>query len=157
MKKRQPQTIGAILSGISRQYGFQSHLKVHKLQKNWERIVGPQLAEHTFPAQIRFGKLHLLVDGPVWTQQLNFIQKKLLDQIRVFDEKIGVEEICCRVGVIPQKKPVLGEEEKEAQSLSKDALAFIQESLRPIKDPEIQDSLRKVMFRALGRKRTKSN
>lgn len=148
MKKKYPQRIDHILSGISERYGFQTNLQVEHLKKNWERIVGSQLAGHTLPVTLRFRKLTLLVDSPSWTQQLTFFRQGLLDQIRAFQKNCDVAEICFKVGPLPEKKPLSEGKISSSTPLSQDEINFIEESLKPIQDPEIQESFRKVMVRA---------
>jgi hypothetical protein len=152
MKKKYPQRIDHILSGISQRYGFQSNLQVEHLKKNWERIVGSQLAGHTLPVALRFRKLTLLVDSPSWTQQLTFFRQGLLDQIRAFQKNAEVTENCFKVGPLPEKLPPSEMNIRSSTPLSEDEINFIQESLKPIQDPEIQESFRKVMVRAFRSK-----
>ncbi|HEX9756228.1 MAG TPA: DUF721 domain-containing protein [Nitrospiria bacterium] len=149
MKKKYPQPIAPILSGIVERYGLQTNLQVENLKKNWEQIAGPQLAEHTLPISLRFRKLTLLVDSPSWTQQINFIRPGLLDQIKAFQKNLDVAEIGFRIGPLPEKKPAMDKETPGSTFLSEDEFNFIQESLKPIQDPKIQESFRRVMVRAL--------
>jgi predicted nucleic acid-binding Zn ribbon protein len=43
----------------------------------WSATVGPTIAAHARPAQLRRGVLIVSVDGPEWMQELQFVKREL--------------------------------------------------------------------------------
>ena len=94
-------SFGVILSGLSKRLGLQSHLFELRLQQHWCDIIGRPIGAHTWPAQVRFKKLYLIVRNSVWLQQLIFLKPTLLATL---NERAGSEmitDIAFRVGEIP--------------------------------------------------------
>lgn len=94
-------SLGAILSGLAKRLGLESHLVELRLQQQWHEIVGEPIASHTWPAQLRSKKLYLIVPNSVWLQQLTFLKPALQAKL---NEEAGTElvaEIVLRLGEIP--------------------------------------------------------
>ena len=52
-----------------------------KLIKNWPRIVGPQLAQHTLPLKINGGKLFIMTAHSLYAQQLQNFERDIIKKI----------------------------------------------------------------------------
>ena len=94
-------SFGTILSGLAKRLGLQSHLFELRLQQQWRDTIGEPIGSHTWPAQVRYKKLHLIVRNSVWLQQLLFLKPTLLAKL---NEQAGSElitDIAFRVGEIP--------------------------------------------------------
>jgi len=94
-------SFSAILAGLSKRLGLQSHLFELRLQQQWREIIGEPVGSHTWPAQVRFKKLYLIVRNSVWLQQLVFLKPTLLAKL---NDRAGSEmltDIAFRVGEIP--------------------------------------------------------
>src|SRR3972149_5523459 len=94
-------SFGTILSGLAKRLGLESRLLELRLQHHWHEIVGEPIASHTWPAQIRFKKLYLIVQNSVWLQQLTFLKPTLLAKINADAGTEFITEIVLRVGEIP--------------------------------------------------------
>lgn len=103
-KARSLDSFGSILSGLAKRLGLETRLLELRLQHDWHDILGEPIASHTWPTQIRFKKLYLVVQNSVWLQQLTFLRPTLLAKLRdaVGTELIG--EIVLRVGEIPSSR-----------------------------------------------------
>ncbi|MBH0193570.1 MAG: DUF721 domain-containing protein [Nitrospira sp.] len=104
-KAKSLDSFGAILSGLAKRLGLETRLLELRLQHDWHDIIGEPIASHTWPTQIRFKKLYLVVHNSVWLQQLTFLKPTLLAKLR---DKAGIEligEIVLRVGEIPAPRP----------------------------------------------------
>ena len=103
-KAKSLDSFGAILSGLAKRLGLETRLLELRLQHDWHDIIGEPIASHTWPTQIRFKKLYLVVQNSVWLQQLTFLKPTLLAKLRdaVGTELIG--EIVLRVGEIPSSR-----------------------------------------------------
>src|SRR6478735_2605527 len=111
-------SFGSILSGLSKRLGLESKLLELRLQRRWHDIVGEPMASHTWPVQIRFKKLYLIVRNPVWLQQLVFLKPTLLAKL---NDRAGSEmltDIAFRVGEIPDVRTVVLEPSPQSVPVS---------------------------------------
>lgn len=140
-------SFGAILSGLAKRLGLETKLLELRLQHDWHDIIGEPIASHTWPAQIRFKKLYLVVHNSVWLQQLTFLKPTLLAKLRdaVGAEPIG--ELVLRVGEIPSPRSSptevssggnLPEVQRDAETVSRTA---------GIQDLELRDRFNRVISR----------
>jgi hypothetical protein len=65
-------SVSIVLAGLARRLGLESKLLESRLRRNWVSIVGEPIASNTWPDQIRYKKLYLLVHNSVWLHQLTF-------------------------------------------------------------------------------------
>ncbi|MCC6141583.1 MAG: DUF721 domain-containing protein [Nitrospira sp.] len=98
-------SFGTILSGLAKQLGLETRLVEVRIQQEWRSLVGEPIGSHTWPAQIRFHKLYLLVENSVWLQQLTFLKPALLAKINAEAGSELLTDIVLRVGEIPSQKP----------------------------------------------------
>ena len=142
-------SFGSILSGLAKRLGLESRLVELRLQQRWHEIVGEPMASHTWPAQIRFKKLYLIVRNSVWLNQLTFLKPALLMKLQVESGTGVVTDIAFRVGEIPAEPEAsparlatdLGSTQSEkswSELVSHTAM---------IQDPSIRERLREVISR----------
>lgn len=137
----------AILSGLSKRLGLESRLLELRLQHRWHELVGEPMGSHTWPAQIRFKKLYLIVRNSVWLQQLTFLKPALLAKLQAEFGTEFVTDIACRVGELP------GEAEAPPASLAIDlgspqpeeSSAEVFSHTAVIQDPALREHFRKVI------------
>lgn len=103
-KAKSLDSFGAILSGLAKRLGLETRLLELRLQHDWRDIIGEPIASHTWPAQIRFKKLYLVVQNSVWLQQLTFLKPALLAKLRDAAGTGLIGEIVLRVGEIPSPR-----------------------------------------------------
>ena len=148
-------SFGTILSGLAKRLGLESRLFELRLQHQWREIVGDPVAAHTWPDQIRFKKLHLIVRSSVWMQQLTFLKPALLAKL---NEQAGTElvtEIALRVGEIPSLDQQTGPEVQvnTAPVVSEAALTGASAHAAAVQDLELRTRLTQVMAEAFARSR----
>jgi predicted nucleic acid-binding Zn ribbon protein len=142
-----PDSLSSILSGLSKRLGLESRLLEFRLQRRWRDIVGEPMASHTWPAQIRFKKLYLVVRNSVWVQQLTFLKPALLTKLQQESGAESVTDIAFRVGEIP------GESEDSPASppadlrsaQSDESLAELVSHTAVIQDPALREHFKKVI------------
>ena len=99
-------SFGTILSGLAKRLGLESPLFERRLQHDWKQLVGDPVASHTWPDQIRFKKLYVIVRNSVWMQQLTFLKPELLAKL---NDRAGgplLTDISLRVGEVPMGSPL---------------------------------------------------
>src|SRR5690349_15493028 len=149
-------SFGVILSGLSKRLGLQSHLFELRLQQQWRDIIGEPVGSHTWPAQIRFKKLHLIVRNSVWLQQLIFLKPTLLTKL---NERAGSEtitDIAFRVGEIPEASPEPPRPPVQTADVSEAALIEANAHAAAVQDPELRHRLAAIMAEAFSRSAQKA-
>jgi len=67
-------------AGLSKVLGEEQQKRladICRVRRDWAKIVGPVLAQHTEPLNIDNGCLHIAVDHPVMAQQIRFLQEEI--------------------------------------------------------------------------------
>jgi hypothetical protein len=145
-------SFGAILSGLAKRLGLQSHLFELRLQQQWRDIIGEPIGAHTWPAQVRFKKLYLIVRNSVWLQQLIFLKPTLLAKL---NERAGSEmfkDIAFRVGEIPDAAVAPGSLPlPQRVQVSDAAMMEARAHAAAVQDPELRTQLASVMAAAFSR------
>jgi hypothetical protein len=144
-------SFSTILSGLAKRLGLQSHLFELRLQQQWRDIIGEPVGSHTWPAQVRFKKLYLIVRNSVWLQQLIFLKPTLLAKL---NERAGSEvltDIAFRVGEIPDLAAVAPKPSQDIAQVSDAAMMEAQVHAAGVQDPELRTRLASVMAEALTR------
>ncbi|BFU89020.1 MAG: hypothetical protein NTAFB01_02070 [Nitrospira sp.] len=140
-------SFGSILSGLSKRLGLESRMMELRLQRRWRDIVGEPMASHTWPAQIRFKKLYLVVRNSVWLQQLTFLKPALLNKLQAETGTDFVTDIACRVGEIPADLEASSErlttDLESSQPGESSAEVFLHTAV--IQDPALREHFRKVI------------
>jgi hypothetical protein len=146
-------SFSAILSGLAKRLGLQSHLFELRLQQQWRDIIGEPVGSHTWPAQVRFKKLYLIVRNSVWLQQLIFLKPTLLARL---NDRAGcdlITDIAFRVGEIPETPTATPSPSLHQPDVSEAAIVEARAHAAAVQDPELRNRLTSVMAEAFSRYR----
>ncbi|MDZ4856422.1 MAG: DUF721 domain-containing protein [Nitrospirota bacterium] len=94
-------SLSHILEGVARRLGLESTLLENRLRRDWVSIVGEPIASNTWPDQIRYKKLYLLVHNSVWLHQLTFLKPTLIQKLSSIAGGELITDITLRIGEIP--------------------------------------------------------
>lgn len=83
---RDPQLLGTALERLVVEAGWQVPVSVGGVFGRWEKIVGPQVAEHATPETFQDGKLVVRTTSTAWAAQLRLLRPQLL---RRLTEELG--------------------------------------------------------------------
>lgn len=144
-------SFGTILSGLAKRLGLESRLVEWRLQRHWRELVGEPLGSHTWPQQIRFKKLYLLVRNSVWLQQLTFLKPTLLATLHAGTGPDLFTDIVFRVGEIPDARQPAPDQPEASHPPSDAHLAEAATYTASIRDPDLRDRLTQIMADALSR------
>lgn len=143
-----------ILSGLAKRLGLQTHLFEVRLQQQWREIIGEPVGSHTWPVQVRFKKLYLIVRNSVWLQQLMFLKPTLLAKV---NEQAGSElitDIAFRVGEIPDARTAAPASQRQQQPVNEAAVIEANAHAAAVQDPELRNRLASLMADAFSRPRS---
>ena len=143
-----------ILSGLAKRLGLQTHLFEVRLQQQWREIIGEPVGSHTWPVQVRFKKLYLIVRNSVWLQQLTFLKPTLLAKV---NEQAGSElitDIAFRVGEIPDARMAAPASQRQQQPVNEAAVVEANAHAAAVQDPDLRNRLASLMADAFSRPRS---
>ena len=149
-------SVSSVLEGLARRLGLESKMLESRLRRNWVAMVGEPIASNTWPDQIRYKKLYLLVHNSVWLHQLTFLKPTLLHKLNSVDGGELVTDIVFRVGELPGTghRSAMPENLRATDSPISDALlAEISDHVTVIQDPLLRDQLTQLMAQALTQPR----
>ncbi|MDP3092653.1 MAG: DUF721 domain-containing protein [Nitrospira sp.] len=140
-------SFGTILSSVAKQLGLETRLIEVRIQQQWPALVGEPIGSHTWPVQIRFHKLYLLVENSVWLQQLTFLKPALLAKLNAEAGSELLTDIVLRVGEIPSQQPEPAPAAPTPQNTgaSDQELAEFAAHASAIQDPGIRQRFREVI------------
>lgn len=144
-------SLSSILEGVARRLGLESKLLENRLRRDWVSIVGEPMASNTWPDQIRYKKLYLLVHNSVWLHQLTFLKPTLIQKLNGVAGGELISELVLRVGEIPSR--VVGSATTPAtdsdSTISEVALAEVSSHVSTIQDPDLRLLFTSVISRNL--------
>lgn len=79
--QRDPQPFGVLLAKLIKDRGWERPAAEARLFGAWERVVGPEVAQHCRPVKLEDGELTLEASSTTWATQLRLLSGSLLKQI----------------------------------------------------------------------------
>lgn len=149
-------SISIVLEGLARRLGLESKLLENRLRRDWPSIVGEPIASNTWPDQIRFKKLYLLVHNSVWLHQLTFLKPTLLQKLNTSAGTEIVTDIVLRVGELPRPTKAAPASMPHPAQASPPSAALLEEisaHVTTIQDPALRDHLAQLMAQSLAQPR----
>jgi hypothetical protein len=119
-----------ILSGLAKRLGLQTHLFEVRLQQQWREIIGEPVGSHTWPVQVRFKKLYLIVRNSVWLQQLMFLKPT------------------------PDVRTAAPASQRQQQPVNEAAVVEANAHAAAVQDPDLRNRLASLMAEAFSRPRS---
>lgn len=155
-KASKPKPLGEILQGILKKRNIPHGSTDRHLLDAWSRAVGPVIAAQTHPDRIKGGTLFVRVSAPVWLHQLQFMKSDILDRVSALSAEGKIKALFFTIGDIPAPAPVALGQPPPALPLSglpEGDRRMMRESLATVRDPELQEILKRVMAREISRRR----
>jgi hypothetical protein len=146
-------SVSSILEGLARRLGLESKLLESRLRREWGSLVGEPIASNTWPHQIRYKKLYLLVHDSVWLHQLTFLKPALIEKLNSVAGTEPLTDVVLRVGKLPDAGQASASPDipQVVVSPSSEALiAEISEHVTTIRDPLLRDRLAQLMAQVLA-------
>ncbi|TBL35581.1 DUF721 domain-containing protein, partial [Verrucosispora sp. SN26_14.1] len=78
---RDPQLLGTVLARLVKARGWQQPAAEATVFGAWERVVGPEVAQHSRPVKLENGELTVEARSTAWATQLRLLAGSLLQQI----------------------------------------------------------------------------
>ena len=145
-------SVSSVLEGLARRLGLESKLLESRLRRDWVSIVGEPIASNTWPDQIRYKKLYLLVHNSVWLHQLTFLKPTLIQKLNTVAGAELVTDIVLRVGELPEADDLHESPEAVRATASPPSAALLAEisaHVTTIQDADLRDRLAQLMAQSL--------
>ena len=79
---RDPVLFGTAISRLVAERGWEDTTTRADVLANWEKVVGPEIADHCQPVSLVDGELILVAESTAWATQLRLLTKTLLARVR---------------------------------------------------------------------------
>ncbi len=83
---RDPVLFGTAMRRLIAERGWEDTTTAAGVLANWDRLVGPEIADHCRPASLVDGELVLLAESSAWATQLRLLTRTLMARLR---EQVG--------------------------------------------------------------------
>jgi len=135
---------------ISNQVKKNQFLKKELLSAKWEEIVGKPLAQRSEPVFIKENRLHIKVENSIWIQQMQMLEKKIIQNVNDFLKKKEITKLYFKVGKREKKYKLKKEEEInkidiEDIVLSKEEIYILKRTVSIIENEEIKLKMYKLL------------
>jgi hypothetical protein len=129
-------------------YGITAKLDEHRLLAAWPRVVGPQIAAHTVPREVRAKTLWVVVDSSTWLHELTLLKPLLLEKLIPHAGTAVVRDVRFVIGEIPPAPRGDQDSSRATTPLTPDEEAAVDRTVSTISDPDIRESARRLLRKA---------
>ncbi len=98
---RGPIPIAEVLSELMARRGYARVQAASELQQVWAQTVGSLLAAASVPGNVRRGVLEVIVSNSATLQELTFIKRKIIKDLRRLAPDQKIRDLRFRVGTVP--------------------------------------------------------
>ena len=78
---RDPVRFGEMISRVVAERGWQDTTAAASVLANWDRLVGPEIADHCRPTSLQDGELVLVAESSAWATQLRLMTRTLVARL----------------------------------------------------------------------------
>ncbi len=114
----------------------------------WDEVVGELIARHTQPESIKRRKLFVKVSSPAWLHELESMKRMIIERLNTEVRSEVIRDIHFSLSEFSKSnRPVSEAHHREWVDIDIDEgyLEDIKRSLVSIKDPQIRESLNRIM------------
>jgi hypothetical protein len=130
-------------------------LSEYRILGQWERTVGGLIASHARPIGVRGSKLVLAVDSPAWMQQLSLLKPEIIEKVnRGLGKKDAIKEVALKLGEVTAIQRFSPPRPMPYQ-LTAEEQGKIEGFVADVRDPDVRESLRRLIEKDFLRKKDK--
>ena len=150
-----PRPLQDLVGFVFREHKREEHVTLAALQKRWVELVGPGLAERTWPARLQRGLLWITAPDSSWAYQLQFLKQELLGGLRAGFLDCPVTELRFKVGTLPSKDSIETTPNVEPGLEGLKPTLELSRAADTITDPSLRSAFLRAMAKQAHRKREK--
>lgn len=112
--------------------------------ETWERVIDPYTSLHTRAVRVKEGRLLVHTDNPILANELSLQEEQVRARL---NERLGsevIERLVFRAGRIPQQ-PERKQGPGPGEKLSSGDVQRIERTVQGVSDPDLRDSMKKLL------------
>jgi hypothetical protein len=134
--------------------GIEGAVRLDEIKRSWNTLFREPLSFHMTPAAFSSGELLIIVDSPVWLQELKFYKEDITGKLNHY----GVKTVRFRLGRISDAaKSGPASRKAKVKKITETGHLFIRKAVADIHDEGLKETLKAVMVKALSSGKTKIN
>ncbi len=142
----------SLLKPLVRDLGIEDSVRLLEIKRNWNNLFREPLSRHMTPSLLSRGELLLMVDSPVWLQELNFYREEIIKKLCHY----GVGAVRFRLGRASVRvKPKGGSLKPNIKCLTDKERSFVRETVAKISDEGLKNTLGATIEKAIASGKTK--
>lgn len=139
----------SLIPALFASFGLSAKLDEHRLMAEWSQLVGPQIAAHTVPREVRGRTLWVVVDSSTWLHELTLLKPLLLAKIAPRAGKADVRDVRFVIGEVSAPKSASAPRPPSNSScLAPEAEAAVDHAVSALADEDLRESVRRLLRRA---------
>lgn len=145
---RSPSKVEAIIGGSMSFPGLSGKIREYKVRKVWADTVGTAISRRAVPDRLIGKTLYCKVSTAPWMTELSYQKRVIMEGLNSRLGSIVVTEIIFKHGHVPEPiSPALARP-AQARELTAEQRRFIDETVSPVKDPELRAAIKKALVKA---------
>jgi predicted nucleic acid-binding Zn ribbon protein len=92
-----PRPLGESLDRVAHSLGGPGAATLGAVFSRWAEVVGPVVADHSWPVSLARGVLVVGVDEPIWHTQLTYLQADIMERLGSVADATSVTRVEVRV------------------------------------------------------------
>ncbi|MDY6856618.1 MAG: DUF721 domain-containing protein [Thermodesulfobacteriota bacterium] len=144
------QRIAFVLNSTLKKFNYETKLKEYHVLSLWAEVVGEFIARHTQPEKIKRRKLFVSVASTAWLNELESMKQMIIERLNSEVKSEVIRDIHFNLSQFSKSNStdsVVQHVETMGIEIDKDYLEDIKRSLIMIKDPQIRESLNRLMIK----------
>jgi hypothetical protein len=145
VKREGPRVVAELL--VSAVPELRERLVGERIRRGWSALVGADVARHARPQGVTNGCLHVVVDNSPWLNELTLRAEELTRRVAArFDTVRSLRFTLGRLEGASEAAPTRAA--RPPRALGPDDVREIDESVVPIRDPEVRAAARRLLVAA---------
>jgi len=151
-KNRSPRAIGSVIESLLLSIDKDGLYDLAKIELQWEKIVGPQLAAISTPARLSGKRLTVWAAEPVWVDSMSYHKADIISKVNLILGKQTVTSVELVMNVEAKKRPKPKQQkQEETEPISAPVVAEMERALDEIPDSQLRSTFKKVILKSARR------
>ncbi|HHW01347.1 MAG TPA: DUF721 domain-containing protein [Thermoanaerobacterales bacterium] len=142
--------IGIILKEALKKSGFEKRLMEFQIFLNYESLLGEKIARVSRPVFFRKDTLFIGVESPIWSHQLHFLKRDIIDRLNSFLKHPLIKDIKFQICTIDRQNTLRPEGRKNRAGsvvLPDKTIKMIYNICSEIQDPDLRKKFTELMLK----------
>ncbi|MCX8122583.1 MAG: DUF721 domain-containing protein [Spirochaetes bacterium] len=95
---------GQIMKDVASEIGLSQGFVLEHIRDLWKNVVGDIIATHSFPLKIANHILYIIVDHPIYANEITLSQSMIIKRLSELSSSIAIHSLKCTVKKNPSRK-----------------------------------------------------